>query len=110
MAGCRFWPAGAAEARILFDVARIGFRAAAQGHIVAGRARAAREAACLRRRALERVTEAAFGQRRKMLRQSLKSLGARSVGAACGSRASSRPPAPRTFRSRASSRSPGLAH
>ena len=28
------------------------------------------------RRTLERVTEAAFGQRRKMLRQSLKSLGA----------------------------------
>jgi 16S rRNA (adenine1518-N6/adenine1519-N6)-dimethyltransferase len=28
------------------------------------------------RRALERVTEAAFGQRRKMLRQSLRSLGA----------------------------------
>ena len=27
------------------------------------------------RRAVERVTEAAFGQRRKMLRQSLKSLG-----------------------------------
>ena len=27
------------------------------------------------RRALERVAEAAFGQRRKMLRQSLKSLG-----------------------------------
>jgi 16S rRNA (adenine1518-N6/adenine1519-N6)-dimethyltransferase len=27
------------------------------------------------RRLLERVTEAAFGQRRKMLRQSLKSLG-----------------------------------
>jgi 16S rRNA (adenine1518-N6/adenine1519-N6)-dimethyltransferase len=27
------------------------------------------------RRALERVTEAAFGQRRKMLRQSLKQLG-----------------------------------
>jgi 16S rRNA (adenine1518-N6/adenine1519-N6)-dimethyltransferase len=27
------------------------------------------------RRALERVTEAAFGQRRKMLRQSLKTLG-----------------------------------
>jgi 16S rRNA (adenine1518-N6/adenine1519-N6)-dimethyltransferase len=27
------------------------------------------------RRALERVTAAAFGQRRKMLRQSLKSLG-----------------------------------
>ncbi len=27
------------------------------------------------RRALERITEAAFGQRRKMLRQSLKSLG-----------------------------------
>jgi 16S rRNA (adenine1518-N6/adenine1519-N6)-dimethyltransferase len=31
------------------------------------------------RRALERVTEAAFGQRRKMLRQSLKSLGADSA-------------------------------
>ena len=27
------------------------------------------------RRALERMTQAAFGQRRKMLRQSLKSLG-----------------------------------
>jgi 16S rRNA (adenine1518-N6/adenine1519-N6)-dimethyltransferase len=38
------------------------------------------------RRALERVTEAAFGQRRKMLRQSLKSLGPdpRSLLAAAG--------------------------
>ena len=34
--------------------------------------------------ALERVTAAAFGQRRKMLRQSLKSLGRRSGGAGDG--------------------------
>ena len=35
--------------------------------------------ACDRGRTLERVTEAAFGQRRKMLRQSLKTLGVRSA-------------------------------
>ena len=64
------------EARILFDVAAQRLRAAAQGDIVAGRAGAARKPLACERRALERVTEAAFGQRRKMLRQSLKSLGA----------------------------------
>ena len=35
-------------------------------------------------RKLERVTEAAFGQRRKMLRQSLKSLGGETLLAAVG--------------------------
>ena len=64
------------EARILFDVPAAGLHAAAQGHLLGGAARPARAprlpCACA---ALERVTAAAFGQRRKMLRQSLKSLG-----------------------------------
>ncbi len=51
--------------------------AAAQGHLVAGRSSSRARRRChATRRALERVTDAAFGQRRKMLRQSLKSLGA----------------------------------
>ena len=53
----------------------VGLRAAAQGDVVGGAADAAAGAARLQRIALQRVTEAAFGQRRKMLRQSLKSLG-----------------------------------
>jgi 16S rRNA (adenine1518-N6/adenine1519-N6)-dimethyltransferase len=64
------------EARILFDVAGSAFvpppKVTSSLVEVAPRAR---PLAC-ERRALERVTEAAFGQRRKMLRQSLKSLGA----------------------------------
>ena len=76
-AGCRCWPAGAREAKILFDVAPVRLRAAAQGDVVAGGAHPARRSRCPATAALlERVTEAAFGQRRKMLRQSLKSLGA----------------------------------
>ena len=64
------------QARILFDVAPRRLRAAAQGDLVGGaaRCRAQPPLACPSP-ALQRVTEAAFGQRRKMLRQSLKSLG-----------------------------------
>ena len=64
------------EARILFDVAGSAFvpppKVTSSLVEVVPRAR---PLPC-ERRALERVTEAAFGQRRKMLRQSLKSLGA----------------------------------
>ena len=53
--------------------------------------------------ALQRVTAAAFGQRRKMLRQSLKSLGVDARRCSTPP-ASSRPRAPRRSRSQASSR------
>jgi 16S rRNA (adenine1518-N6/adenine1519-N6)-dimethyltransferase len=43
------------------------------------------------RRALERITEAAFGQRRKMLRQSLKRLGGDALLAAAGIEPTTRP-------------------
>lgn len=64
-----------AESRILFDVAPSAFVpppkvTSSLVQIVPRRAPLACD-----RRTLERVTEAAFGQRRKMLRQSLKSLG-----------------------------------
>jgi 16S rRNA (adenine1518-N6/adenine1519-N6)-dimethyltransferase len=74
-----------AEAKILFDIAPSAFvpPPSVTSSVVQLTPRAA-PLAC-ERRALERVTEAAFGQRRKMLRQSLKSLGAdplRLLGAA----------------------------
>jgi 16S rRNA (adenine1518-N6/adenine1519-N6)-dimethyltransferase len=64
-----------AEAKILFDVAPSAFVPPPKvtSSVVQLVPRAA-PLAC-NRRALERVTEAAFGQRRKMLRQSLKQLG-----------------------------------
>ena len=64
-----------AEARILFDIAPSAFvpPPSVTSSVVQLIPRAT-PLAC-ERRALERVTEAAFGQRRKMLRQSLKSLG-----------------------------------
>jgi 16S rRNA (adenine1518-N6/adenine1519-N6)-dimethyltransferase len=64
-----------AQARILFDVAGSAFVPAPKvtSSLVSLVPRE-KPLAC-ERRALERVTEAAFGQRRKMLRQSLKSLG-----------------------------------
>ena len=64
-----------AEAKILFDIAPSAFVPPPKvtSSVVQLIPRAA-PLAC-ERRALERVTEAAFGQRRKMLRQSLKSLG-----------------------------------
>jgi 16S rRNA (adenine1518-N6/adenine1519-N6)-dimethyltransferase len=64
------------QARILFDVAASAFVPPPKvtSSLVTLTPRAA-PLAC-ERRALERVTQAAFGQRRKMLRQSLKTLGA----------------------------------
>jgi 16S rRNA (adenine1518-N6/adenine1519-N6)-dimethyltransferase len=65
-----------AEARILFDIAPSAFVPAPKVTSslvqIVPRARPL----AVDGRTLERVTEAAFGQRRKMLRQSLKSLGA----------------------------------
>jgi 16S rRNA (adenine1518-N6/adenine1519-N6)-dimethyltransferase len=68
-----------AEARILFDVASSAFVPAPKvtSSLVSLIPRA-NPLPC-ERRALERVTQAAFGQRRKMLRQSLKSLGVDSL-------------------------------
>ncbi len=68
----------------------IRLRAAAEGDLVAGGACPARGAAAVRSEALQRVTEAAFGQRRKMLRQSLKSLGRDPMPLLDASRASRR--------------------
>jgi 16S rRNA (adenine1518-N6/adenine1519-N6)-dimethyltransferase len=69
-----------AEAKILFDIAPSAFvpPPSVTSSVVQLIPRAA-PLAC-ERRALERVTEAAFGQRRKMLRQSLKSLGVDPLG------------------------------
>src|SRR5882762_5481843 len=63
------------EARILFDIAATAF--VPPPNVTSSLVSLAPRASPLacERRALERVTEAAFGQRRKMLRQSLKSLG-----------------------------------
>jgi 16S rRNA (adenine1518-N6/adenine1519-N6)-dimethyltransferase len=63
------------EARILFDIAPSAF--VPPPKVTSSVVELIPRAAPLPcdRRALERVTEAAFGQRRKMLRQSLKSLG-----------------------------------
>src|SRR5205085_7924978 len=63
------------EARILFDVAASAF--VPPPKVTSTLVEIAPRAAPLAcdPRALERVTAAAFGQRRKMLRQSLKSLG-----------------------------------
>ena len=63
------------ESRILFDIARGAF--VPRPNVTSSLVRLEPRQAPLPcdRRALERVTQAAFGQRRKMLRQSLKSLG-----------------------------------
>jgi len=63
------------EPRILFDIAPSAF--VPPPKVTSSLVRLIPRAAPLacRRQALEKVTEAAFGQRRKMLRQSLKSLG-----------------------------------
>jgi 16S rRNA (adenine1518-N6/adenine1519-N6)-dimethyltransferase len=63
------------EARILFDVAPTAFVPPPKVTSSIVRLTPRKEPLACDRRALERVTEAAFGQRRKMLRQSLKSLG-----------------------------------
>lgn len=63
------------EAKIMFDIAPSAF--VPPPKVTSSLVRLVPRAAPLPcdRRTLERVTEAAFGQRRKMLRQSLKSLG-----------------------------------
>jgi 16S rRNA (adenine1518-N6/adenine1519-N6)-dimethyltransferase len=64
------------EARILFDVSRLAFlpHPKVTSSVVSLVPRA--NPLWCDRHALERVTQSAFGQRRKMLRQSLKTLGA----------------------------------
>ena len=85
----------------------VRLRAAAEGDLVAGAARPARRARCpATARALERVTAAAFGQRRKMLRAEPASRSA-SIPFRCSKTpVSTRPRARRILRSKASSRSP----
>jgi 16S rRNA (adenine1518-N6/adenine1519-N6)-dimethyltransferase len=63
------------EARIMFDVAPSAFVPPPKVTSSVVRLIPRERPAPCDRRMLERVTEAAFGQRRKMLRQSLKSLG-----------------------------------
>lgn len=65
-----------AEAKIMFDVAPSAFVPPPKVTSSVVRLVPRERPAPCDRRTLERVTEAAFGQRRKMLRQSLKSLGA----------------------------------
>jgi len=62
------------EARILFDIAPAAFVPPPKVTSSVVRLTPRPKPLPCDRRALERVTEAAFGQRRKMLRQSLKSL------------------------------------
>jgi len=63
------------EARILFDIAGSAFVPAPKVTSSLVRLVPRQNPLACHLRALERVTAAAFGQRRKMLRQSLKSLG-----------------------------------
>jgi len=63
------------EARILFDIAPSAFVPPPKVTSSVVRLTPRKAPLPCHRRALERVTEAAFGQRRKMLRQALKSLG-----------------------------------
>ena len=63
------------EAKILFDVAPSAFVPPPKVTSSVVRLTPRTEPLACDARALQRVTEAAFGQRRKMLRQSLKSLG-----------------------------------
>jgi len=64
-----------AQARILFDIAGSAFVPAPKVTSSLVSLVPREKPLTCERRALERVTEAAFGQRRKMLRQGLKSLG-----------------------------------
>ena len=73
-AGLPCSPTGAPRRKLLFDVSPRAFVPPPKVTSSRRAAGTARHARALRRRALEQVTAAAFGQRRKMLRQSLKSL------------------------------------
>jgi 16S rRNA (adenine1518-N6/adenine1519-N6)-dimethyltransferase len=63
------------EAKILFDVARSAFVPPPKVTSSIVRLTPRQEPLSCDSKLLQRVTEAAFGQRRKMLRQSLKTLG-----------------------------------
>jgi 16S rRNA (adenine1518-N6/adenine1519-N6)-dimethyltransferase len=63
------------QARILFDIAPTAFVPPPKVKSSLVRLEPRQAPLACDRRALERVTQAAFGQRRKMLRQSLKALG-----------------------------------
>lgn len=67
------------SARILFDVAASAFVPPPNVTSSLVRIEPRQKPLACRREALERVTQAAFGQRRKMLRQSLKALGGDSL-------------------------------
>jgi 16S rRNA (adenine1518-N6/adenine1519-N6)-dimethyltransferase len=67
------------EAKILFDVARSAFVPPPKVTSSIVRLTPRQEPLACDATALQRVTEAAFGQRRKMLRQSLKTLGVDAV-------------------------------
>jgi 16S rRNA (adenine1518-N6/adenine1519-N6)-dimethyltransferase len=71
-----------AETRRLFDIAPSSFVPPPKVTSSVVRLIPRPDPALCERRALEQVTAAAFGQRRKMLRQSLKSLGADPVALA----------------------------
>ena len=72
MAGSRCSTAWRAESRILFDIAPSAFVPPPKVTSSLVQLVPRRAPLTCDRRMLERVTEAAFGQRRKMLRQSLK--------------------------------------
>ena len=90
-----------AETKILFDISPAAFvpQPKVTSSVVRLVPRQAPEPCD--RKALEQVAAAAFGQRRKMLRQSLKSLARRSGPAGRGRAMSMRRGAPRPFRSAA---------
>ena len=87
-----------AENPVRHPAARL--RAAAQGDLERRAARPARRhrSAPADKATLERVTAAAFGQRRKMLRSSLKSLGVPVEPLLAGDRHRAAPRAPRNYR------------
>ena len=76
MGGSRCWPAGATQARILFDVPPAAFTPPPKvtSSVVELIPRAAPDPCDAA--TLSALTQAAFGQRRKMLRQSLKGFAA----------------------------------
>jgi 16S rRNA (adenine1518-N6/adenine1519-N6)-dimethyltransferase len=75
MDGSVFWPDGGSEARIAFNVSRQAFFPPPNvtSSVVLLRPRAVEAQPTVRQ--VEHITRAAFGQRRKMLRQSLKAAG-----------------------------------
>ena len=99
MAGSRVLANWRAETKILFDISPAAF--VPQPKVTSSVVRLvprAKPEPC-DRRALEQVAAAAFGQRRKMLRQSLKSLAVDPARLAAAAAGRCRRGAPRPFRS-----------